>query len=58
MQEAAHQLKGGGRPLAQVATDLGYTDQAHFTRDFHRVTGYRPGQFARTLGRPDGLTQR
>lgn len=58
LQEAAHQLKGGGRPLAQVATDLGYTDQAHFTRDFHRVTGYRPGQFARTLGRPDGLTQR
>lgn len=50
LQEAAHQLKHGGRPLAQVAVDLGYSDQAHFTRDFHRVTGYRPGQFARTLG--------
>ncbi len=50
LQEAAQQLKSGGRPLAQVAVDLGYSDQAHFTRDFHRVTGYRPGQFARTLG--------
>ncbi len=58
LQEAAQQLKGGGRPLAQVAIDLGYSDQAHFTRDFHRVTGYRPGQFARTLGSADSLTPR
>jgi AraC-like DNA-binding protein len=37
--------------LARLAADLGYTDQAHFTRDFRRVTGYAPGQFSRTLGR-------
>lgn len=58
LQEAAQQLKRGGRPLAQVAVDLGYSDQAHFTHDFHRVTGYRPGQFARTLGKTGTLTSR
>lgn len=58
LQEAAHQLKSGGRALAQVAVDLGYSDQSHFTRDFHRVTGYRPGQFARVLGRTEDLKPR
>jgi AraC-like DNA-binding protein len=29
-----------------VAADLGYADQPHLTRDFARVTGMTPGQFA------------
>lgn len=31
--------------LAAAAADLGYADQAHFTRDFKTVVGLTPGQF-------------
>ena len=51
LHEAADHLKHGTATLAGLAADLGYTDQAHFTRDFRRVTGHTPGDFARTLGR-------
>ena len=46
LHEATDRLKRGGTSLAELAVELGYTDQAHFTRDFHRVTGYTPGAFA------------
>ncbi|MCK0111564.1 AraC family transcriptional regulator [Ornithinimicrobium sp. F0845] len=51
LHDAADQLKHGQVSLADLASDLGYTDQAHFTRDFRAVTGYTPGEFARVLGR-------
>lgn len=51
LHEATDHLKHGTQTLAGLAADLGYTDQAHFTRDFRRVTGHTPGDFARTLGR-------
>ncbi len=58
LQEAAERLRAGPAGLGDVAAMLGYADQAHFTRDFARVTTMTPGQFAalhapgRDRGRP------
>lgn len=46
LQEAAERLRTHDEPLAQVAARLGYADQPHLTRDFRRVTGLTPGEFA------------
>ncbi|MGY1856974.1 helix-turn-helix domain-containing protein [Modestobacter sp. SYSU DS0290] len=46
LQEAAERLRAGGTTLAETAAVLGYADQAHFVRDFSRVTGTTPGRFA------------
>jgi AraC-like DNA-binding protein len=46
LQEAAERLRTDPRPMADLAAELGYADQAHFTRDFSRVTGTTPGRFA------------
>jgi AraC-like DNA-binding protein len=46
LQEAAERLRDRSTTLAEVAADLGYADQSHFTRDFARVTGMTPGAFA------------
>ena len=32
-------------PLAQLALDLGYADQSHFTRSFSAITGVTPDKF-------------
>lgn len=47
LHEAAGRLSEPEPPdLARVAVELGYADQAHFTRDFRTVTGLTPGGFA------------
>jgi AraC-like DNA-binding protein len=47
LHEAAERLSSAEPPdLARVAVDLGYADQAHFTRDFRTVTGLTPGEYA------------
>lgn len=35
------------RPLAQIAIDVGFADQAHFTRTFRREAGESPGAWQR-----------
>lgn len=45
LQEAAERLRTG-EELSGIAANLGYADQAHFTRDWRRATGLTPGQFA------------
>jgi helix-turn-helix protein len=42
-REAAERLMQGDQIL-DVAHDLGYSDQAHLTRDVKRLTGFTPGQ--------------
>ena len=46
LQEAADRLRDSEAELAGIAVDLGYADQAHFTRDFRKATGMTPGEFA------------
>ncbi|ACQ81215.1 transcriptional regulator, AraC family [Beutenbergia cavernae DSM 12333] len=46
LQEASEQLRDPELSATAIAADLGYADQAHFTRDFRRVTGLTPGAFA------------
>jgi len=48
LQDAAARLGEADPPaLADLAAELGYADQAHFTRDFTTVVGRPPGRFAR-----------
>lgn len=48
LQEAAATLDAGERTdLAATAADLGYADQAHFSRDFSRAIGVPPAQYRR-----------
>jgi AraC-like DNA-binding protein len=46
LQEAADRLRSSDAELAGIAAELGYADQAHFTRDFRKATGLTPGEFA------------
>ncbi|MFC7716616.1 helix-turn-helix domain-containing protein [Nonomuraea recticatena] len=41
-----------GLDLATLATELGYTDQAHLTRDFTAAVGMPPAAYARLSSRP------
>lgn len=47
---AARQRLVDGQPTAQVALDLGYADQSHFTRHFQRIVGASPQRYARGIG--------
>lgn len=47
LQEAAAALRSAEPPqLALLAADLGYADQAHFSREFKAVVGATPGAYA------------
>ena len=53
--DAAERMRAGARVgWAALALDLGYADQAHFIRDFKRLVGRSPAQYAQGLERePD-----
>lgn len=50
LQEAAFRLRENlDTGLAELAAELGYADQSHFTRDFRKVVGQTPGTYRRAL---------
>ena len=42
-----------GRSLTAVASELGFSDQSHFTRHFKRMLGVTPGRYRRAAKRQD-----
>ena len=46
LHRASEELRAEPSGLADLAARLGYADQAHFTRDFRRVTAMTPRDFA------------
>ncbi|WP_327085816.1 AraC family transcriptional regulator [Nonomuraea sp. NBC_01738] len=46
----ARELLDLGRPAAQVAAEVGFTDQAHLTRHFKRIVGVPPAAYQRSAG--------
>ncbi len=46
LHEALSALEGGGASVARVAAELGYSNQAHFARDFKRLVGVPPSHYA------------
>ena len=51
LHEAAEQLAAGAEfDWPQMAIELGYTDQAHFIKDFKSMVGKTPADYARNIG--------
>lgn len=49
IRQARRLLRAGVRP-AEVAAEVGFTDQAHLSRHFKRVVGVPPAAYQRTAG--------
>lgn len=47
--QKSRQLLRHGEPVAQVALDVGFADQAHFTKRFKQLTGTTPALYARSM---------
>lgn len=45
----AQRLIEAGRPLAEVAAEVGFSSQSHLTRRFKQIIGVTPGQYAQQL---------
>ena len=55
VHEAAERLAAADPPpLAELAADLGFADQAHLTHEFRRAVGATPAAYARAAARARG----
>ncbi len=55
LHEAAEQLAAGPVNQSALALSVGYSDQAHFVRDFKAIVGISPAAYARVARRAPGL---
>ena len=51
IMEAAERVEAGDESWTNLAHDLGYSDQAHFTNDFTKLVGRAPTDHARLVAR-------
>lgn len=49
----ARELIASGYPLAVAIHETGFADQSHLSKQFKRVFGVPPGQYAKDIGRAD-----
>lgn len=47
VRQALHRIRTSKRPLAEIAAECGYFDQAHMGRHVKRATGRTPGEIRR-----------
>jgi AraC-like DNA-binding protein len=47
----AQRLIDTGKPLAEVAVEVGFSSQSHMTRRFKKILGATPGQYAQQVSR-------
>lgn len=57
-RRSVYEIAAGGDGLSVIATDLGFSDQAHLTREFRRHAGITPGAFRRAWSGPRVRTVR
>jgi AraC family transcriptional regulator len=50
LRAAMAMLEAGSTPLPQIALDLGFSSQSHFTRLFSDLTGFTPASYRRQIG--------
>jgi len=51
LQASMTLLRADSKALSQIALDLGFSSQSHFTRLFSKLTGFTPASFRRQIGR-------
>lgn len=51
-RRSVYEIAAGGDGLSAIASDLGFSDQAHLTREFRRHAGVTPGAFRQAWCRP------
>jgi AraC-like DNA-binding protein len=52
MQRTLAAIRAGRAPLALIALEAGYADQAHMTRELKALTGFTPAQVVRSMQHP------